>query len=56
MYLNKIKKFLNKYKKNKRSKPNKNRLILSKMEQTSFIKKRKNISFSIFDFNKIKFL
>jgi cell division septal protein FtsQ len=26
------------------------------MEQTSFIKKRKNISFSIFDFNKIKFL
>jgi len=56
MYLNKIKKFLNKYKKNKRSKPNKNRLILSKMEQTTFIKKRKCITFNSFDFNKIKFL
>lgn len=56
MYLNNIKDFFKKYKKNKRIKPNKSRLILSKMEQTTFIKKRKNITFKNFNFNKIKIL
>lgn len=53
MYLSKIKKFLNKYKKSKRPTQKKSRLILSKIEQTTFIKKRKQIKFNYSYLNKI---
>lgn len=56
MYLNKIKEFFNKYKKNKRNKPTKSKLILNKIEQTTFIKTRKKIIFNGLNFKKINFL
>jgi len=56
MNLEKIKDLINKYtKKNKRKKPWKNKLILSKMDQTTFIKKRKSIKINNFNFKKFSF-
>ncbi len=54
MPLNIIKKIFTKN--SKRKKPNKSWLHLSKMEQTTFIKKRKCLTFNNIDFNKLKFL
>lgn len=56
MYLKKINNFINSFKKSKRSKPWRNKLILSKMEQTTFIKKRKSISINGINLEKLKFL
>jgi hypothetical protein len=56
MNIKKIKNLINKYtKKTKRPKPLKNKLILSKMEQTTFIKKRKSIKINSINFKQFSF-
>jgi hypothetical protein len=59
MYLTKIKKLINKFikkKNNSRKKPQKNKLILKRIEQTTFIKKRKYIKFNNIDFKRLNFI
>jgi len=53
MNLKIIKDLLNKYTNNKRKKTVKNKLILNKMEQTTFIKKRKTIKFNLINLKNI---
>jgi len=53
MYLSIIKNFINKFKTKKRRKNIKNKLLLNKIEQTSFIKKRKTIKFNNINFKKL---
>ena len=55
MYLSIIKNFINKFKTKKRRKNIKNKLLLNKIEQTSFIKKRKTIKFNNINFKKFWF-